>query len=278
MPMTGVLVAIVKKLVPGVPDIVQAEPQYLEQRLLETPSIALEQARREVVRMIEMAAGAVQNASQAFFNNDRNEADLAKRKEDAIDNLQNKITQYLIQISRRQMEPEQANELPVLLHSVNDIERMGDHAKNLAEAAETQDRRPAGLHPARPPGAGADARRGGPHVRRGNTRVGRLRQRGAKAAFESEERLNAMEKQFRESHLRRLAAGDCNFDSGLAFVDCIYNYEKIGDHLVNTAQAVIGRLPVGGGEVPPARAGRRLPAPGRRPGGPTPRYRMTRAL
>ncbi len=64
--------------------------------------------------------------------------------------------------------------------------------------------------------------------------------KGAQAAFGCEERLNAMEKQFRESHLRRLADGDCNFYSGLTFVDCIYNYEKIGDHLVNTAQAVLG--------------------------------------
>jgi hypothetical protein len=49
-----------------------------------------------------------------------------------------------------------------------------------------------------------------------------------------------MERQFRESHLRRLAEGTCNFYSGLTFVDCIYNYEKIGDHLLNAAQAVLG--------------------------------------
>ena len=62
----------------------------------------------------------------------------------------------------------------------------------------------------------------------------------ARKAFDSEQKLNAMEREFRETHLRRLYAGDCNFYAGLTFVDCIYNYEKIGDHLMNAAQAVLG--------------------------------------
>jgi phosphate:Na+ symporter len=60
-----------------------------------------------------------------------------------------------------------------------------------------------------------------------------------------------MEREFRESHLRRLSAGDCNYYSGLTFVDCVYNYEKIGDHLTNTAQAVLGDFQWG--ERAPAR-------------------------
>jgi len=62
----------------------------------------------------------------------------------------------------------------------------------------------------------------------------------ARAAFASEEKLNAMQREFRQSHLTRLSAGDCDFYSGLTFVDCLYYYEKIGDHLTNIAQAVLG--------------------------------------
>ena len=62
----------------------------------------------------------------------------------------------------------------------------------------------------------------------------------ARASFSSETKLNAMQIQFRESHLRRLSAGECHFYSGLTFVDCICYYEKIGDHLTNVAQAVLG--------------------------------------
>ncbi len=128
----------------------------------------------------------------------------------------------------------------MLLHSVNDIERMGDHAVNLAEAAQRkiEDHLPfteAAMEE-------LDMMRGEVAGMFENV-VQALEHsdaEAAKRAFAHEERLNGMERQFRESHLTRLAAGDCNFYSGLTFVDCIYNYEKIGDHLLNTAQAVLG--------------------------------------
>ncbi len=240
MPFAGVLTAAARRLVPGELELVSVEPQYLEEHLLETPPIALEQARREVVRMIELAASAVCDAAEGFFKSDRTEMQLVGQKEEAIDNLQNKITQYLIQVSRRDLEPEQSNELPVLLHAVNDIERMGDHAVNLAEAAERR------IEDALPFSEAAleelDIMRT-EVLLMFETVVRALAEsdaEAAKGAFESEDRLNAMERQARESHLRRLAAGECNFYSGLTFVDCVYNYEKIGDHLTNTAQAVLG--------------------------------------
>ncbi len=240
MPLAGVLAAVARKMVRGEDVTVQVEPQYLEEHLLETPAIALEQARREVVRMIELAASAQKDASEAFFDGDPSRLDRVSRKEEAIDNLQNKITQYLIQISQRDLEPEQSNELPVLLHSVNDIERLGDHAVNLSEAAQ---RKVEGNLPF------TDAAMTELTMMRDEVEkmfsivVRALREddrKAAEQALESETRLNAMERQFRESHLRRLAEGTCNFDSGLTFVDCIYNYEKIGDHLLNAAQAVLG--------------------------------------
>jgi phosphate:Na+ symporter len=240
MPLAGALAALVKRLVPGDVDIVHVEPQYLEEHLLDTPVIAIEQARREVVRMIELAHSAVANASDAFFQGDGRQLDLVRQKEDAVDNLQNKITQYLIKISRREIGPEESNALPVLLHSVNDIERIGDHAVNLAEAAERriEDR----LHFTDAATEELAMMRG--EVERMFETVIQALQHSdtevAKRAFDSEERLNTMQREFRESHLTRLAAGDCNFYSGLTFVDCLYYYEKIGDHLTNAAQAVLG--------------------------------------
>lgn len=240
MPLAGVLAAIVTRMVPGEAGIVQVEPQYLEEHLLDNPPIALEQARREVVRMVELAASAVRNASDAFFNDDSKELELVRQKEDAVDNLQNKITRYLIRISQRSLGPTDSNELPVLLHSVNDIERMADHAVNLLEAAE---RKIEGKLPF------TDAAMEELGMMRDEVNVmfdvviealQNSDPQAAKRVFESERKLNAMEREFRQNHLTRLAEGDCNFFSGLTFVDCVYNYEKIGDHLTNTAQAVLG--------------------------------------
>jgi len=226
--------------VPGDVDIVQVEPQYLEEHLLSDPPIAIEQARREVVRMIELAHSAVCDASNAFFNSDAKEMELVHQKEDAVDNLQNKITQYLIKISRYEIGPEESNALPVLMHSVNDIERIGDHAVNLAEAAQ---RRIEGRLPFTDAALEELGMMRDEVERMFETVIRALQYNDtdvAKRAFGNEERLNTMQREFRESHLTRLAAGDCNFYSGLTFVDCLYYYEKIGDHLTNTAQAVLG--------------------------------------
>lgn len=240
LPAAGWLAALVTWLVPGEAEVVQVEPQYLEEHLLNNPPIALEQARREVVRMVELAASAVHDASEAFFNDDPKALKAVQQKEEAIDNLQNKITQYLIQVSRQQLGPAESNELPALLHSVNDIERIGDHAVNLMEAAERKIEAKLPFSQA----AIIELSMMRTEVEAMFDKVVRALRSSdldaAKAAFENEARLNAMQMQFRESHLRRLSAGDCRFESGLTFVDCICYYEKIGDHLINVAQAVLG--------------------------------------
>jgi phosphate:Na+ symporter len=240
MPMAGVLAAVVTRLVPGPADVVQVEPQYLEEHLVATPSIALEQARREVVRMMNLAASAVRDASSAFFDSLPGELKLVGQKEDAIDNLQNQITQYLIRVSRESLGPKESNELPVLLHSVNDIERIGDHAVNLMEAAQRRIESRLAFSDA----ALQELTLMREEVDRMCDTVGQALENSdeaaARAAFTSEDRLNAMQREFRQNHLTRLSMGDCNFYSGLTFVDCLYYYEKIGDHLTNIAQAVLG--------------------------------------
>ena len=240
MPLVGVLAAVVRRLAPGEPGIVNVEPEYLEEHLLNTPSIALEQARLEVVRMIELAASSVADASAAFFQRDSKRLRLVGQKEEAIDNLQNKITQYLIRISRHDLSPGESKALPVLLHSVNDIERIGDHAVNLAEVAQ---RCIDDALPFTDTAIGELEQMQAEVSRMFETVIRALAESDmeiAKEVFKSEDALNDMERRFRESHIRRLAQDVCNFSSGLAFVDCVYNYEKIGDHLLNAAQAVLG--------------------------------------
>ncbi|NLW50327.1 MAG: Na/Pi cotransporter family protein [Candidatus Brocadiaceae bacterium] len=261
--MPGVLLSIAKRMVPGEADVIHVEPQYLEERLVSTPVIALEQARREVVRMMDLAVGAVRNAGDAFFHSDPKELKLVAQKEDAIDNLQNRITQYLIRVSRESLGSTESNELPVLLHSVNDIERIGDHAVNLMEAAQ---RRIESQLPFSEAGLQELAMMRDEVERMCATVVRALEESNedaARAAFASEEKLNAMQREFRQNHLTRLSLGDCNFYSGLTFVDCLYYYEKIGDHLTNIAQAVLGDFQWG--EKMPDNEEIRPQAPAQRP-------------
>ncbi|MHC4105874.1 MAG: Na/Pi cotransporter family protein, partial [Planctomycetota bacterium] len=136
LPLINVLEKLTVKLTPARADGVDMSPQYLEKHLLDTPVVALEQSVNEIIRMINIAKEALQNAVKGFFENNSSYFDIVSRQEDAVDNLQKEITQYLVELSQRTLERPEAEKLPVLLHSVNDVERIGDHAINILEISE----------------------------------------------------------------------------------------------------------------------------------------------
>ena len=131
IPFIGVLETIVLKILPVTEAERAQKPVVLEKHLLDTPVIALEQAEREIVRMAKIAQKALRSAISGILNDNRKELAIVREKEDFIDMLQLEITSYLSALSRRNLSDEVSIELPVLLHTVNDLERIGDHAVNI---------------------------------------------------------------------------------------------------------------------------------------------------
>ena len=242
LPIIGWLEAVVVKLVPAKPQDIIAKPVVLEEHLLNTPEIAVDQARREIVRMAKVAKEAVNQAVEGLNENDRRKLQAALRTEDAIDDLQYEITSYLVALSRRGLSDEVAVELPVLLHTVNDLERVGDHAVNITEIAERKiEQRQSFSNRAQAEAAQL--------IQEANQMFDRISValenndiEAAKSALENEERINKMQMDFRRSHVQRMTDGVCTPQTGLIFIDLVDNIEKIGDHLTNIAQAVIGGL------------------------------------
>jgi len=136
LPLAVVLEKVVIKLVPVRPSEAVAQPVILERHLLSTPEIALEQARREIVRMAKTAQDGFKEAVDGLISDGRKKLEAARGAEEFTDTLQYEITTYLSELSRRQLSEEVSVGLPVLLHTVNDLERIGDHAVNIVEIAE----------------------------------------------------------------------------------------------------------------------------------------------
>jgi len=136
LPLTGSLEKIVVFLIRRRPTDIEVRPAVLEKRLLNTPVIALEQVKREIIRMAQTAKRAVISGVRGLLDNDRTKLDFVMRAEDLIDEFQYEITSYLAALSQKQLSEQASIELPVLLHTVNDLERIGDHAVNIAEIAE----------------------------------------------------------------------------------------------------------------------------------------------
>ena len=242
LPLSGILRGIVVKLVPEKPGDIAAKPVILEEHLLGTPLIALEQSKREIIRMSKTAKKAFENCLSAIVNNDRRTLESVRQIEDFIDEFQIAITTYLSALSRRQLSDEVSIELPVLLHTVNDLERIGDHAVNVVEITERKIEQKLLF---------SDS---------ALTEIGQLRHEAeqmfdhviealekndieaAKLALVNENNINQMQMDFRRSHVQRMSESICSPQTGLIFIDLVDNIEKIGDHLTNIAQAIIGGL------------------------------------
>jgi phosphate:Na+ symporter len=242
LPFIQGLAAVVLKILPVTQAELAQKPVVLEKHLLDTPVIALEQTKREIVRMARTAKKAVMRSVDGITENDSRQLGSVRGIEDFIDILQLEITSYLSALSRRNLSDEVSIELPVLLHTVNDLERIGDHAVNIVEIGE----RKIGQKLSWSNPALAEA-----HILSNEIEkmcddiIKALKDndiKGAKSALAHENNLNRMQIEFRRSHVERMSGGICSPQAGLIFIDLVDNIEKIGDHLTNIAQAIIGGL------------------------------------
>lgn len=218
---------------------INGSPVYLDKRLLNSPAAALLQARKEMLRMAEMAREALEMSFAAFINKDAKNFKRLGEYEDAIDNLQEEITGYLVDISQQKLDESQSDELPVWIHSVNDLERIGDHTENLCELTERAIRSKVNL----PDEAKNDLRAVyNTLIDMGDLILAAIRENNRDHAYKAlacEDKINRMFIEYRDAQIQRLNSGRCRVYDGIVFIDVLNNLEKIGDHLTNIAQAVL---------------------------------------
>ena len=242
LPLTGVLEKVVVQLVPEKPGDLVGRPVVLERRLLATPELAMGQARREIVRMAQASKRAVNQAVDGLVENNMRKLDIARTTEDITDTLQYEITSYLAALSTREISNEMSAELPVLLHMINDLERIGDHAVNIVEIAERKIEQKLTFSDFALTEAAQLKKEAEQMCDYIITALENNDTEAAKSALVNEDNLNKMQIVLRRSHVQRMSEGLCSPEAGLIFIDLVDNIEKIGDHLTNIAQAVIGGL------------------------------------
>jgi phosphate:Na+ symporter len=242
LPFISVLQAIVMKLIPTTKEEIARRPVTLESHLLNTPVLALSQAKSEIVRMAKTAKRTVMLAIDGILDENKKDLKTVRELEDYVDDFQLEITTYLSALSREVLSNEVSTELPVLLHAVNDLERVGDHAVNIAEVAERKiGQKLSFSESAMAEGGQLRAEAEGMFddvieaLEKGDSQI-------AKEALKHEAVLNRLQIEFRRSHVQRMTNGLCAPEGGLIFIDLVDNVEKIGDHLTNIAQAIIGGL------------------------------------
>ena len=243
LPFTKYLEKFVIKVTPVKTGVeIEGRLKYLDRKQLTSqhfaPHFALTQARKEVVRMAEMADKAVRIAMDGLFERNNKHLELVPEMEDAIDDLQREITRYMVDLSRQHLPREIADEIPVWLHSINDIEKIGDHAENLGELTERildeklqfSDEGEAQLKEMYE------------YISEMLTftqnALLNVDRESATAILVIEQKVNDLHIAARQDNLDRMNAGITKPTMGILFLDYIQNLEKIGDHLSNIAIAV----------------------------------------
>lgn len=238
LPFIPALERLLERLLPGTDPIEQVGSIYLDTNLLNTPSVALGQAARELVRMGKLAIEMLDKSLTAFNSSDHNHLVGVEQIEETIDQLERDIVDYLVRLSQKSLSTEQSERLNALLHVSSDLERIGDHAQNIADLADYR------IEHRLPFSEEAEAELADISSRVRNlveAAVALLTSNdktSARHIITAEGDIDLLEKSLRRQHIKRLNNGVCFPASGIIYLDLISNLERVADHANNIAEAL----------------------------------------
>ena len=214
----------------------------LDDRMLETPSIALQRTISEVGRMGDIVKETINVARNVLFTRSREDIQLIKDGETTVDKLCSGITEYAIKLTRLQISEKEHEYVTRMLQIVSDIERISDYCENIAEAAEElADNKLEFSDIAKEElvemlNICADA-----YVYAIDAFVNHDKDMALKV-IEEEIKADDLEIKLRSQHIKRLANNDCNTEKGVVFLDTLIWMERISDHARNIAEEVLEHL------------------------------------
>ncbi|QGU96460.1 sodium-dependent phosphate transporter [Clostridium bovifaecis] len=242
MPFISYLISLVEGLIPGEDEYEDIRIKFIDERILETPIIGVGQALQEIFRMGRKAKENLVIAVEAFKTSNEEEARRVYDNEKLINLLEKEITTFLVKLSNTDLSEEQKNKVINMFYAVNDIERIGDHCKNIADLAlERMHNRVSISEKAIEEinnvyNYTLDAL---------SNSIISFRENSANKAeitLVLEQNIDRLEEQYRISHINRLNNGMCDAYSGAIFLGIISNLERIADHANNIAEYVIKQV------------------------------------
>ena len=216
--------------------------KHLDERIFESPAFAVETAALEVVHMGQITYENVVRAIDAVLTVNSDEVETVFKTEQTINNMEKMLTEYLIKVDNLSLTEKQKKVVNNLFYSVSDIERIGDHAENLAEQAQYMVE-----HGLQFSTTGADDLKSiSDSVLKSFQYAIDARQNGNMEAVRKvsqyEDDVDSQEEELREKHIERLSAGECKASAGVVFLDIISNLERVSDHAYNLAGYVTDEM------------------------------------
>ena len=245
LPFNKLIVKLALKLVPETKGEQDDDKvvKYIDDRMIETPSIALANIVKETLRMGEKSKESLTAAMDGIVDKSKEKIELSFKREKLINELQKSILNYLLKLSKASLNEDSRETVDALFNTVNDIERIGDHAENIAELAKDIVDLEISFSDV---GIGELKDMYNKVVSTYTYALEAMRTSNVELAckvIKMEEQVDMMEKSCRANHMNRLNSSSCSIESGVIYLDIISNLERVSDHAVNIAQQVIaGRI------------------------------------
>ena len=243
LPFNKIIIKLATKLAPdnNTEDDDTKVVKFIDDRMIETPSIALVNVEKETLRMGEKSRESLDSAMTGIFEKSEKDLSNTLKKEKVINELQKTILNYLLKLSKAPLNEESREVIDSLFNTVNDIERIGDHAENLAELGKSSIVNDVVFSD------NARSELSDMYNKVLSTYTYSLESMRtsdvdlACKVIKMEEQVDIMEKTCRLNHMRRLNNNMCSIDNGIIYLEILTNLERVSDHAVNIAQQVIAQ-------------------------------------
>ena len=241
IPLSGLIIKIAMK-VNGITKIeTEDETQlvHLDKRMMSTPAVAVAGAKLETIRLGRIARENLIMALETLETHDGDKIAAVKQKEGVINKVCDSVSEYLVELVMHHLNDRDNETVTSLLNTISDIERIGDHAENIAELADSMRNEDISFSET---AMGELAEMAKTTVASYDNAIKATElddvSYAVKTAF-LERQVDKMEKDLRAGHISRLSNAECTVNAGIHFLDLLGNLERVSDHAMNIAQVVL---------------------------------------
>jgi phosphate:Na+ symporter len=241
-PFSGLIVKLAMICVPGEDKKVgyreSYQLKYIGNKVVFNPATAVVEVIKELDRMASLASENLNRAMNALITLDEEDIAEVYEVEKNINFLNHAITDYLVKINQTTLPIEDLKSLGALFHVVNDIERIGDHAENVADAAVQRKENGAVISKEAQKELGEMLDMVNTLIRYSVDMFVKSDESHMNDIIELEEKVDAKERELQQAHVNRLTSGECTPEAGMIFSDIVSGLERVADHATNIAFAI----------------------------------------
>lgn len=241
-PFTGWLVKMTYLIVPGEDQKVgyreSYQLKYIGDKVVFNPATAVVEVVKELERMASLAEENLNRAMNALITLDEEDIEEVYEVEKNINFLNHAITDYLVKINQTTLPIEDLNSLGALFHVVNDIERIGDHAENVADAARQRKEEGVSISKEAQKELGDMLEMVNKIIRYAVEMFAKSDETHMQEIVTLENQVDEKERELQKKHVERLTRGECSPEAGMIFSDIVSGLERVADHATNIAFAI----------------------------------------